>query len=167
MNLGGDCPRFLDLPHDLRQLSPTPAPTISLQALMQPASKASCPTGSSITTRSRVDSFGTWSDPMNSVGTRWELGGWWSFGYDELLISRVEKNVWIFYIILHSLHLSFLEKRCNYISVSKGSWSMFDIWNVSNRWAIEIMEFNLQKRLLLPKLRADNYPPEPPLIIAM
>ena len=87
----------------------------------------------------------------------YELGGWWSFGYDELLISRIEKNLWTFYIILQSLHL-FLEKRCNFSVYQRGAdpCLISVMCRTAGLWNHGI---NLQKRLLLPKLRADNYPP--------
>ena len=92
-----------------------------------------------------------------TLWTRWELGGWWSFGYDELLISRIEKNLWTFYIILQSLHL-FLEKRWNFSVYQRGAdpCLISVMCRTAGLWNHGI---NLQKRLLLPKLRADNYPP--------
>lgn len=109
------------------------------------------------------DLIGPYELGGNSVGTRWMVifRLWWA-----TYLKGGEKCLDILHYFTFASSF-ILGETVQLYKCIKGK--LIHVWYLKcvEPLGYEIMEFNLQKRLLLPKLRADNYPPEPPLIIAM
>lgn len=106
MNSGGDCPRFLDSPHDLRISSAAFSKGTYHQLAGAHAARQQSIMPHGVEHYHALQGRFLWDFPW----TRWELGGnsvdasdlWVIKIYtDELLISRIEKHLWTFYDILH------------------------------------------------------------------